>query len=211
MSRGGHKLEAALDAFGIDPARARVRWTSARPPAASRTCCCSAARGASTRWTSDGASWPSACGATRGSSSLERTNARTLTPDAARRTRGPRRHRRVVHLARARPRAGRRVLRAGGGPIVALVKPQFEAGRGQTDAGVVRDPAVHRAGPGARCARRRGARPGAARRHRVAAPRAGRQSRVPVPPRGPAGTGSDGPAPRSTSAGSRASTSWRAA
>jgi 23S rRNA (cytidine1920-2'-O)/16S rRNA (cytidine1409-2'-O)-methyltransferase len=32
-----------------------------------------------------------------------------------------------------------------GGSLVALVKPQFEAGRGQTDEGVVRDPAVHRA------------------------------------------------------------------
>jgi Predicted rRNA methylase len=31
-----------------------------------------------------------------------------------------------------------------GGQIVALVKPQFEAGRGRTDHGVVRDPAVHR-------------------------------------------------------------------
>jgi 23S rRNA (cytidine1920-2'-O)/16S rRNA (cytidine1409-2'-O)-methyltransferase len=29
-------------------------------------------------------------------------------------------------------------------PIVALVKPQFEAGRGRTDHGVVRDPAIHR-------------------------------------------------------------------
>jgi 23S rRNA (cytidine1920-2'-O)/16S rRNA (cytidine1409-2'-O)-methyltransferase len=27
---------------------------------------------------------------------------------------------------------------------VALVKPQFEAGKGRTDRGVVRDPAVHR-------------------------------------------------------------------
>ena len=31
-----------------------------------------------------------------------------------------------------------------GGPIVALVKPQFEAGKGRTDHGVVRDPAIHR-------------------------------------------------------------------
>jgi 23S rRNA (cytidine1920-2'-O)/16S rRNA (cytidine1409-2'-O)-methyltransferase len=31
-----------------------------------------------------------------------------------------------------------------GGDIVALVKPQFEAGRGQVPGGVVRDPAVHR-------------------------------------------------------------------
>jgi 23S rRNA (cytidine1920-2'-O)/16S rRNA (cytidine1409-2'-O)-methyltransferase len=30
------------------------------------------------------------------------------------------------------------------GAIVALVKPQFEAGKGRTDHGVVRDPAVHR-------------------------------------------------------------------
>ena len=30
------------------------------------------------------------------------------------------------------------------GDIVALVKPQFEAGRGRTDHGVVRDPAIHR-------------------------------------------------------------------
>jgi 23S rRNA (cytidine1920-2'-O)/16S rRNA (cytidine1409-2'-O)-methyltransferase len=31
-----------------------------------------------------------------------------------------------------------------GAAIVALVKPQFEAGRGRTDHGVVRDPAIHR-------------------------------------------------------------------
>jgi 23S rRNA (cytidine1920-2'-O)/16S rRNA (cytidine1409-2'-O)-methyltransferase len=30
------------------------------------------------------------------------------------------------------------------GQIVALVKPQFEAGRGRTDHGVVRDPTIHR-------------------------------------------------------------------
>ena len=34
---------------------------------------------------------------------------------------------------------------APGGQIVALVKPQFEAGRGEVPGGVVRDPAVHRA------------------------------------------------------------------
>jgi 23S rRNA (cytidine1920-2'-O)/16S rRNA (cytidine1409-2'-O)-methyltransferase len=36
------------------------------------------------------------------------------------------------------------VLRDGRGPIVALVKPQFEAGRGEAKGGVVRDAAVHR-------------------------------------------------------------------
>jgi 23S rRNA (cytidine1920-2'-O)/16S rRNA (cytidine1409-2'-O)-methyltransferase len=38
----------------------------------------------------------------------------------------------------------RSALRAGNGPIVALVKPQFEAGRAEARGGVVRDPAVHR-------------------------------------------------------------------
>ena len=38
----------------------------------------------------------------------------------------------------------RSVLRDGHGPIVALVKPQFEAGRAEAKGGVVRDPEVHR-------------------------------------------------------------------
>ena len=78
--------------------------------------------------------------------SMERTNARTLTADDAARADRPRGHRRLVHLARPRPRrrSPRRCAPAPA-PIVALVKPQFEAGRGGTDHGVVRDPAVHRA------------------------------------------------------------------
>ena len=38
----------------------------------------------------------------------------------------------------------RSVLRDGAGPIVALVKPQFEAGRADVKGGVVRDATVHR-------------------------------------------------------------------
>ena len=38
----------------------------------------------------------------------------------------------------------RSVLRDGTGPIVALVKPQFEAGKADAKGGVVRDPAIHR-------------------------------------------------------------------
>jgi 23S rRNA (cytidine1920-2'-O)/16S rRNA (cytidine1409-2'-O)-methyltransferase len=38
----------------------------------------------------------------------------------------------------------RSVLRDGGGPILALVKPQFEAGKADAKGGVVRDPAIHR-------------------------------------------------------------------
>jgi len=38
----------------------------------------------------------------------------------------------------------RSVLRNGAGPILALVKPQFEAGRADAKGGVVRDPDIHR-------------------------------------------------------------------
>ena len=69
--------------------------------------------------------------------------------------------------------------------IVALVKPQFEAGRGRTDHGVVRDPAVHREVLERvidQATRHRAGCPGA---DRLADPRAGGQPRVPrrVPPR----------------------------
>ena len=38
----------------------------------------------------------------------------------------------------------RSVVRDDAGPIVALVKPQFEAGRADAKGGVVRDPEIHR-------------------------------------------------------------------
>jgi 23S rRNA (cytidine1920-2'-O)/16S rRNA (cytidine1409-2'-O)-methyltransferase len=144
VSRGGHKLAAALDAFGIDPA--------------GRTCL---DVGASTGGFSDvllqrGATRVYAVDVGRGQLaetlrhdqrvvSLERTNARTLTPssfpepiDLA-----------VIDVSFISlglvlgPIAS--TLRPGrDAPIVALVKPQFEAGRGRTDHGVVRDPAIHR-------------------------------------------------------------------
>ena len=75
---------------------------------------------------------------------MERTNARELTaatlpePDRPRRRSMSRSSRSTSSSARSpttlRPRRS----------IVALVKPQFEAGRGRTDHGVVRDPAIHR-------------------------------------------------------------------
>ena len=61
-----------------------------------------------------------------------------------------------------------------GGQIVALVKPQFEAGRGRTDHGVVRDPAVHREVLERVVAAAPRARARDARRHRLADPRARR-------------------------------------
>jgi 23S rRNA (cytidine1920-2'-O)/16S rRNA (cytidine1409-2'-O)-methyltransferase len=144
VSRGGHKLAAALDAFGIDP-NGRV--------------CLDA--GASTGGFTDvllqrGAARVYAVDVGRGQLaeslrrdervvSMERTNARSLGPgslpepvDLA-----------VVDVSFISlglvlgPVAS--TLRPGAdAPIVALVKPQFEAGRGRTDHGVVRDPAIHR-------------------------------------------------------------------
>ena len=143
VSRGGHKLAAALDAFGIDPG--------------DRTCL---DVGASTGGFTDvllqrGARRVYALDVGRGQLadalrhddrvvSLERTNARTLT---AATLPAP------VSMAtidvsfislRLILEAVATTFGRSGGDIVALVKPQFEAGRGQVPGGVVRDPAVHR-------------------------------------------------------------------
>lgn len=143
VSRGGHKLAAALDAFGLDPS--------------GRVCL---DVGASTGGFTDvllqrGAKRVYAIDVGRGQLaeslrhdarvvSLERTNARTLTdrsfPDAIELA--------VIDVSFIGlglvlgPIAA--TFRGASGPIIALVKPQFEAGRGRTDHGVVRDPAVHR-------------------------------------------------------------------
>jgi len=143
VSRGGRKLAAALDAFGIAPA--------------GRVCL---DVGASTGGFTDvllqrGAARVYALDVGRGQLadslrrdprvvSMERTNARTIGPatlpepvslavvDVAfislRLVLGP--------VAAA--------LGPAGGTIVALVKPQFEAGRSLVRGGVVRDPSVHR-------------------------------------------------------------------
>ena len=142
VSRGGHKLAAALDAFEIDP---------------SRLVCLDV--GSSTGGFTDvllqrGASRVYALDVGRGQLaealrrdprvvSMERTNARHLTASSLPEP---------VALAAIDvsfisldlvlgPVAS---TLARGGQIVALVKPQFEAGRGRTDHGVVRDPAIHR-------------------------------------------------------------------
>ena len=142
VSRGGHKLAAALDAFGIDPAG----WTALDV-------------GASTGGFTDvllqrGARRVYALDVGRGQLaevlrrdqrvvSMERTNARTLTTSTLPKP---------IDLATIDvsfislnkvlgPVASTLRQRAG---IVALVKPQFEAGRGRTDHGVVRDLAVQR-------------------------------------------------------------------
>ena len=144
VSRGGHKLAAALDAFGIDPA--------------GRVCL---DVGASTGGFTDvllqrGAVRVYALDVGRGQLaeslrqdprviSMERTNARTLTGttlpepidlaviDVS-----------FISLGLVLPAIAATLRSGPDAPIVALVKPQFEAGRGRTDHGVVRDPAVHR-------------------------------------------------------------------
>jgi 23S rRNA (cytidine1920-2'-O)/16S rRNA (cytidine1409-2'-O)-methyltransferase len=142
VSRGGHKLAAALDAFGIDPAGKGALDV-----------------GASTGGFTDvllqrGARHVYALDVGRGQlaeslrrdprvTSMERTNARDLTAttlpekvDLA-----------VIDVAFISldkvigPIATTLAPRA---DIVALVKPQFEAGKGRTDRGVVRDPQIHR-------------------------------------------------------------------
>ena len=143
VSRGGHKLAAALDAFGIDPA-GRV--------------CLDA--GASTGGFTDvllrrGARRVYAVDVGRGQLaeslrrddrviSMERTNARTLRPgslpeavslavvDVS-----------FISLSLVLGPVASTLEPGPDGLILALVKPQFEAGRGRTDHGVVRDPEIH--------------------------------------------------------------------
>jgi 23S rRNA (cytidine1920-2'-O)/16S rRNA (cytidine1409-2'-O)-methyltransferase len=144
VSRGGHKLAAAIDAFDIDPA--------------GRVCL---DVGSSTGGFTDvllqrGATRVYAVDVGRGQLadplrrdprvvSMERTNARTLSAEALPEP---------IDLAVidvsfislalvlgpvAATFRGNRV------EIVALVKPQFEVGRGEAKGGVVREPAAHRA------------------------------------------------------------------
>jgi 23S rRNA (cytidine1920-2'-O)/16S rRNA (cytidine1409-2'-O)-methyltransferase len=143
VSRGGHKLAAALDAFGLD--------------VAGKVCL---DVGASTGGFTDvllqrGAARVYALDVGRGQLaetlrsdlrvvSMERTNARTLTAATLPET---------VSLAtidvsfislRLVLGPVATALDPAGGDIVTLVKPQFEAGRSLVRRGVVREPAVHR-------------------------------------------------------------------
>ncbi len=142
VSRGGHKLAAALDAFGIDPA-GRLALDV----------------GASTGGFTDvllqrGARHVVALDVGRGQlaeslrrdarvTSMERTNARTLTAETL-----PEPVSLVVidvsFISLDRVLGPINTTLAPRADVVALVKPQFEAGKGRTDHGVVRDPAIHR-------------------------------------------------------------------
>ena len=142
VSRGGHKLSAALDAFEVDPT-ARVALDV----------------GASTGGFTDvllqrGATRVYALDVGRGQLaealrrdprvvSMERTNARTLTAASLPEPVGIATID-VSFISLALILGPIASTLGPGGHVVALVKPQFEAGRGRTDHGVVREPAIHR-------------------------------------------------------------------
>lgn len=142
VSRGGHKLAAALEAFGIDPVGMIALDVGASTGGFTDVLL---QRGARRVYALDVGRGQLAESLRRDTRvvSLERTNARSLTAstlpepvDIA-----------VVDvsfISLAKVLAPIRAALQPRGPIVALVKPQFEAGRGRTDHGVVRDPAIHR-------------------------------------------------------------------
>jgi 23S rRNA (cytidine1920-2'-O)/16S rRNA (cytidine1409-2'-O)-methyltransferase len=142
VSRGAHKLIAALDAFAIDPAGVVAVDVGASTGGFTDVLL---ARGAARVYAVDVGYGQLAEKLRRDERvvSMERVNARTLTQatlpepadlaviDVA-----------FISLALVLGPV-RSVLRAGRGSIVALVKPQFEAGRADAKGGVVRDRAVH--------------------------------------------------------------------
>ena len=114
---------------------------SGRRLVALRTSCCRAVRPRSTRSTSALISWRGSFGRTRGTA--QQTNARFLTADQV-----PEPIDIVVcdasFIALAKVLEAPLKLVGPGAKLVALVKPQFEAGREDVGkGGVVRDPEVH--------------------------------------------------------------------
>ena len=143
VSRGGHKLAAALDAFGVDPQDRVCLDVGASTGGFTDVLL---QRGARRVYALDVGRGQLAEALRRDSRviSMERTNARTLTPASLPEP---------VTLASVDVAfiSLRLVLApivstfdAGGGHLIPLVKPQFEAGRSEVRDGVVRDPAVHR-------------------------------------------------------------------
>jgi len=142
VSRGGHKLAAALDAFGVDP-RDRVCLDAGASTGGFTDVLLQ--RGARRVYAVDVGRGQLAEALRRDSRviSMERTNARNLTATSLPEP---------VSLASVDVSfISLRLVLAPiattfgpeGGDLIPLVKPQFEAGRGEAKHGVVRDPAVH--------------------------------------------------------------------
>lgn len=142
VGRGGYKLAAALDAFGLDPAGKTALDVGASTGGFTDALL---QRGARHVYALDVGRGQLAESLRRDDrvTSLERTNARTLAPGAL-----PEPIDLAVvdvsFISLDKVLGPIQSTLAQGAHIVALVKPQFEAGRGRTDKGVVRDPAAHR-------------------------------------------------------------------
>lgn len=143
VSRGAHKLLAALDAFEVDPAGCVGVDVGASTGGFTDVLL---ARGAARVYAVDVGYGQLAERLRRDARvvSMERVNARTLTPSALPEPADLA----VIDVSFISlglvlgPVTS--VLRNGRGPILALVKPQFEAGRADAKGGVVRDREVHR-------------------------------------------------------------------
>jgi 23S rRNA (cytidine1920-2'-O)/16S rRNA (cytidine1409-2'-O)-methyltransferase len=143
VSRGAHKLLAALDAFGVDPSGQVAADIGASTGGFTDVLL---ARGATRVYAID-VGYGQLAERLRHDGrvvSMERVNARNLAPDTLPEP---------VDLAVVDVSfislglvlgPIRSILRDGRGPILALVKPQFEAGKADAKGGVVRDPEVHR-------------------------------------------------------------------
>jgi 23S rRNA (cytidine1920-2'-O)/16S rRNA (cytidine1409-2'-O)-methyltransferase len=142
VSRGGHKLAAALDAFGVDPADRVCLDVGASTGGFTDVLL---QRGARRVYAIDVGRGQLAEPLRRDSRviSMERTNARTLTATSLPEP---------ITLASVDVSfiSLRLVLTpivstfdARGGDLIPLVKPQFEAGRAEAKGGVVRDASVH--------------------------------------------------------------------
>jgi 23S rRNA (cytidine1920-2'-O)/16S rRNA (cytidine1409-2'-O)-methyltransferase len=142
VSRGAHKLIAALDAFGVEPEGLVALDVGASTGGFTDVLL---ARGATRVYALDVGYGQLAEKLRRDARvvSMERVNARTLTPTTLREPVDLA----VIDVAFISLALVlgpiRSVLRDGRGPIVALVKPQFEAGRADAKGGVVRDREVH--------------------------------------------------------------------
>lgn len=142
VSRGGHKLAAALDSFAIDPAGRMCLDVGASTGGFTDVLL---QRGATRVYALDVGRGQLAESLRRDARvvSMERTNARALTaetlPEPVSLVSID-----VSFISLALILGPVATTLSPHGDVVPLVKPQFEAGKGRTDHGVVRDPAVHR-------------------------------------------------------------------
>ena len=145
VGRGGIKLAHALDAFGIQrhrPACARHRRVDRR---LHRRAAAARRAPASSRSTSATASSTGGCAPIR-ASSCARASTRAAWPPTTCRTRVDLVTIDVAFISLRHILPALPPLLARGADVVALVKPQFEAGRDEVGkGGLVTDPAVHEA------------------------------------------------------------------